>query len=348
MTIFFVTTGAWGAGTGSPLAAAQVDGNFYDVDQRIVGLTTDLAEGKRIDFVTYTDTDFTFHYTDATTQTIPLAVATFQYVGPWMPSTPYIRSDLFSEGNGFYQVLEDHTSAGTFDPNATDGTTDNNPLYALWMPLYDTLDSLTDVEVSTGIQDGDILVWNGAGWTNQPPSSAASLAINDLTDVIISSPVTNNILLFNGTNWVNSASVSSPLDGLSDVTITGPVTGQPLVYDGAAWVNKSVADLPVLNSGSKSGSFVIDMQTNEFIRIQMTGNCTVSSFIWPSGSSGRFVRRIVEMKNNGSFTLTWPTGLKWPSGGVPTQSTGATDVYAIFTYDGGATVFASAVGQGYS
>src|SRR5262245_3813522 len=147
MTIYFVTTGAWGSGTGAPLAAAQVDGNFYDVDQRIVGLTADLAEGKRIDFVTYTDTDMTFHYTDATTQTIPLPIATLQYVGPWLPTTPYVRGDLFTgPDNGFYQVLEDHTSAVEFDANATDGSTENNPLYALWMPAPGggALDDLTD------------------------------------------------------------------------------------------------------------------------------------------------------------------------------------------------------------
>src|SRR5215475_2054334 len=133
MTIYYVTTGPWGTGTGVPHPPAEADGNFYDLDQRIVGLTADLADGKRIDFVTYTDTDFTFHYTDATTQTIPLPVLLMQYVGSWAPSTPYVRGNLFTESgtHGFYQVLEDHTSASTFDPNATDGSTANNPLYSL-------------------------------------------------------------------------------------------------------------------------------------------------------------------------------------------------------------------------
>ena len=81
MTIVYVTTGAWGAGTGTPNSAAQVDGNFYDVDQRIVDLNADLAEGKRIDTVTYTSNSMTFHFTDGTSQVIPLPVATLQYVG---------------------------------------------------------------------------------------------------------------------------------------------------------------------------------------------------------------------------------------------------------------------------
>jgi hypothetical protein len=140
MTIVYVTTGAWGVGTGAPNSAAQVDGNFYDVDQRIVDLVADLAEGKRIDTVTYSSNSMTFHFTDGTTQVIPLPVATLQYVGYWMNSTPYAHGQLFTAGNGFYQVLVDHTTPpipAAFDPNADDGSTDHDPLYQLWMPLHD-------------------------------------------------------------------------------------------------------------------------------------------------------------------------------------------------------------------
>jgi hypothetical protein len=137
MTIVYVTTGAWGTGSGTPNSAAQVDGNFYDVDQRIVDLVTDLAEGKRIDTVTYSPNSMTFHFTDGTSQVIPLPVVTLQYVGSWTNSTPYTRGQMITAGNGFYQVLVDHTtpaSPAPFDPNATDGT---NSLYQLWMPLND-------------------------------------------------------------------------------------------------------------------------------------------------------------------------------------------------------------------
>jgi hypothetical protein len=88
MTIVYVTAGAWGGGTGTPNSAAQVDGNFYDVDQRIVDLVADVAEGKRIDTVTYTTNSMTFHFTDGSSQVIPLPVATLTYVGTWTNSTP--------------------------------------------------------------------------------------------------------------------------------------------------------------------------------------------------------------------------------------------------------------------
>jgi hypothetical protein len=42
--------------------------------------------------------------------------------------------------NGFYQVLESHTTPpppAVFDPNATDGSTAGDPLYQLWMPIRD-------------------------------------------------------------------------------------------------------------------------------------------------------------------------------------------------------------------
>src|SRR5262245_13449409 len=132
MTIVYVTTGAWGAGTGTPNSAAQVDGNFYDLDQRIVAVNADLAEGKRIDHVTYTDNSMTFHYTDGTTQVIPLPVATLEYVGAWANSISYQRGQMISAGTGFYQVLEDHISPAfpaPFDPGATTGPPDFNPLY---------------------------------------------------------------------------------------------------------------------------------------------------------------------------------------------------------------------------
>lgn len=141
MTIVYVTTGAWGSGTGAPNSAAQVDGNFYDLDQRVVALNADLAEGKQIDHVTYDSNSMTFHFTDGTTQTIPLPTATLTYVGQWTNGTPYTRGQMISApGLGMYQVLVDHITPplpAVFDPDATDESTDNNPLYQLWMPLYD-------------------------------------------------------------------------------------------------------------------------------------------------------------------------------------------------------------------
>lgn len=164
MTIVYVTTGAWGTGSGTPNSAAQVDGNFYDLDQRIVDVVADVAEGKRIESISYTSNSMTVHYTDGTTETIPLPIAEIEYVGDWQNSAPYLRGQMVSvPGQGMFQVRVDHTTPpppATFDPEATDGTTDNNLLYQLWIPTETNYDAAIFVPGSIQ-RAADELLWQG-------------------------------------------------------------------------------------------------------------------------------------------------------------------------------------------
>jgi hypothetical protein len=72
-------------------------------------------------------------------------------------------------------------------------------------------------------------------------SSAAGISTLDgLSDVAISSPTTNQVLKYDGTNWVNGTDATSgtgTLDGLSDVVLTTPALNQVLKYNGTIWVN---------------------------------------------------------------------------------------------------------------
>lgn len=63
--------------------------------------------------------------------------------------------------------------------------------------------------------------------------------INDLTDVTVSTPATDEVLKYNGSAWVNAAAPAgaSALDDLTDVTITTPTSGHVLKYNGSAWTN---------------------------------------------------------------------------------------------------------------
>jgi hypothetical protein len=192
MTIVYVSSGAWGAGTGTPNSAAQVDGNFYDVDQRIVGLVDDLAEGKRIDTVTYTSNSMTFHFTDGSSQVIPLPIATLTLVGEWTNSTTYFRGNMITgRGIGIFQVLLDHTTPpppATFNPNATDGS--GNPLYQLWMPLHDVnYDAAIFVPGSVQRAPGELFFQGIANRTMQLLSGSAGawawLDIGGVTTAII-------------------------------------------------------------------------------------------------------------------------------------------------------------------
>jgi hypothetical protein len=178
MTIIYVTTGGWGSGSGTPNSAPQVDGNFYDLDQRIVALNADLADGKSIESISSTPNSMTIHYSDGTSQVIPLPVAFITYVGQWTNSTPYSRGQMISAPHsGMYQILVDHTTPplpAVFDPNATDGTVDENPLYSFWMPLYDiNYDAAIFVPGTAQRAAGEVLFQAVAGRTMQIVSGNA-------------------------------------------------------------------------------------------------------------------------------------------------------------------------------
>jgi hypothetical protein len=64
--------------------------------------------------------------------------------------------------------------------------------------------------------------------------------LDNLSNVTVPSPTTNDVLQWNGTAWVNVAASTvgaTNLDGLSDVVVTTPAEFQTLQYDGTNWVN---------------------------------------------------------------------------------------------------------------
>ncbi|TIM09126.1 hypothetical protein [Mesorhizobium sp.] len=66
MTIVYRTTGAWGVGQGYNLTALQVDGNFYDLDQRIQAIEDNPPEPVNISNITVVGTQMTIYLEDAT------------------------------------------------------------------------------------------------------------------------------------------------------------------------------------------------------------------------------------------------------------------------------------------
>jgi hypothetical protein len=115
---------------GSNLTAAEVDGNFQTVEAQIAAKA---AQGAGIASVTLVPNDMLqFQLTDHSylPPVGPLPTAQYRFRGAWTPSTPYLVNDTFSEGASGYVALVQHTSATTFDPNATDGSGHN--LYGLF------------------------------------------------------------------------------------------------------------------------------------------------------------------------------------------------------------------------
>lgn len=95
-----------------------------------------------------------------------------------------------------------------------------------------SLDDLSDVTISMPYTD-QVLSYNGSNWAN----NAINLSLDNLSDVSISAPGTNQVLTYNGSNWVNSNATSGAVDDLTDVTLSSPTAGQVLYYNGSGWIN---------------------------------------------------------------------------------------------------------------
>ncbi len=72
-----------------------------------------------------------------------------------------------------------------------------------------------------------------------------AIVINDLTDVDTTGVILDQILQFDGTDWVNS---NLDLNNLADVTIVSPVDGNILVFDSGDWINSTFAIEGVLTT----------------------------------------------------------------------------------------------------
>jgi hypothetical protein len=124
MAIIFRTAGPWGPGQGSNLAAAQVDGNFWELLSRLAYLEDHApAALVSIDYFSVSGSLLTIHMTDHSIRgpfELPVAQWHFHKEG-WQPDTDYVPQDVFAHNGSAYLVLWPHHSAGSFDPGANDG-----------------------------------------------------------------------------------------------------------------------------------------------------------------------------------------------------------------------------------
>lgn len=130
----------------------------------------------------------------------------------------------------------------------------------------------------------ELYVGDGTTAGGNSISGAIPVTINSLSDVVISSATTGQVLKFDGTNWVNGTDAtgagSTNLDGLTDVVITSATTGQILKYDGANWINAaetggggSMTSFSITGDDSTTTRLIEDGETINFLG---GGSVTVS------------------------------------------------------------------------
>ena len=118
-----------------------------------------------------------------------------------------------------------------------------------------------DFRVKNGlVVEGSSATVNG----NNILTTASSL--DSLGDVVITSATTDQVLKFNGTNWINATDATGggggDLNGLSDVVITSITDNEILQYDlgTSSWINQTITEAGLV---AGVGTNKISYQTTE-------------------------------------------------------------------------------------
>lgn len=114
----FRTTGAWGAGQGYNLTAAQVDGNFYELAERIAAVIADIPAPLNISNITVIGTQMRIYLEDATVFgpfTLPQATFRPSIVATVSATT---HAPVLSDSNGYKRCTNAAGCAVTLPDNA--------------------------------------------------------------------------------------------------------------------------------------------------------------------------------------------------------------------------------------
>ena len=155
-----------------------------------------------------------------------------------------------------------------------------------------------------------------------------------------------------GTGTTNSNTITWTVpSGATSVNVYGNIAGSLGLLANVASGGTSYTD----TGGTTPGAAIptIQSQTLDFsagavqeITLNATSALTFSTV--PATGSASMTLIITQGATGGPFTITWPTGTKWPGGSAPVLSTaaGAVDIIVLTTPDGGTTWYGFFAGKG--
>ncbi len=129
---------------------------------------------------------------------------------------------------------------------------------------------LQDVNISALAND-EVLAWNGTNWVNTNVSSGGTVSLDDLTDVSVSSPSNNQLIYYNGAAWENTSFLISQL---SDVSVSSPSAGQVIYHNGTNWTNSniSVSELSDVSISSPTVGQAIVWNGTDWVNQDVSGS----------------------------------------------------------------------------
>lgn len=311
-----------------------------------------------------------------------------QYIGgQWVPVAAGARGYTGSAGEGGVgytgsqgiQGIQGYTgSQGVQGPQGTQGYTGSRGADGAQGPIGYTgsqgsqgLPGLPGVDGSQGPQgytgsQGVQGVQGPIGYTGSAGTGGGASALDDLTDVTITSAATGQILSFDGSVWINSNNTgaihigSTPPADTSILWVSdeegADIIGLPIngnlnqilkksgdnPYD-VTWTSTlSNVSLVNYNEGAPyaltqtSGTISIDVANGNVQLLTATGNITINDFVNPI--AGQSVTIVITQDSTGNHTLS--STMKF-AGGTKTLSTAANSIDILSIYYDGSRYLAS-------
>lgn len=217
------------------------------------------------------------------------------------------------------------------------------------------------------VYQGTLMVFNGTAWVDV--NGAPEIDLGEVADVTITTPTANQVLKFNGTEWVNGDSpatgtvTSVGMSAPTGFTVTGsPITGSGTInlsfdtgYSLFSQVDADKLSTAIQPTGSTIESVIlksfsetiVDVTDGIFDRanggiqtVTLTANLTPTITM----SDGQSMLMVVS--GGDSWSITWPTGSRFRNGEIPDMSL-STDFHLIEITKINGFYFISDVG-GYS
>jgi len=164
--------------------------------------------------------------------------------------------------------------AGPPGPTGPEGgpTGPTGPIGPTGPAFGEGLADLTDVILGFP-SNNDVLTYSSA--TEKWFSSSVPRSVGDLQDVTNTDPAQNQVLVFNGTNWVNG---NAPISSASDTLFENLQDKNSLVYDGSLWKNQTL-------------SYSLDDISNVSVSSPSVGQSLIfSGTSWVSGTAGKILK----------------------------------------------------------
>jgi hypothetical protein len=195
------------------------------------------------------------------------------------------------------------------------------------LPLH-TLASLDDTEIA-GAALGQVLTWDGTKWQNQNPPYGGAANLSQLFDVSVTGGQTNGqVLTWDAVagKWVaaNPAGAGT-LSALADVSVPAPTINQVLTWNGSQWVAQAPAPSGVTSiTPNLSGVFLQSGLILNPSPIVSTGSIGVDWAIVPNlGTANTFTQANSFVSSLYSRTSTYVGGLQTMAGYINYVATNA-------------------------